>query len=99
VAKAARELWKDKSRGTVKSTGWSESDGLLMFHGKIHVPKDRDLRRRIVKQHHDTCIARHAGCFKILELIACNYWWPQMSCYISIYVKHCDLCNRTKVQR
>jgi hypothetical protein len=21
-----------------------------------------------------------------------------MSCYISIYVKHCDLCNRTKVQ-
>jgi hypothetical protein len=22
-----------------------------------------------------------------------------MSCYISIYVKHCDLCNRTKVQR
>jgi hypothetical protein len=43
VAKAARELWKDKSRGTVKSAEWSESDGLLMFHGKIYVPKDKDL--------------------------------------------------------
>jgi hypothetical protein len=29
VAKAARELRKDKVRGTIKSTEWSESDGLL----------------------------------------------------------------------
>jgi hypothetical protein len=99
VAKAARELWKDKSRGTVKSTEWSESDGLLMFRGKIYVPNDRDLRCRIIEQHHDTCITGHAGCFKTLKLVSRNYWWPQMSRYIGIYVKHCDLCNRTKVQR
>jgi hypothetical protein len=98
VAKAARELWKDKGRGTIKSAEWSKSDGLLMFHGKIYVPNDRDLRRRIVEQHHDTCIAGHAGRFKTLELICRNYWWPQMSHYIGIHVKHCDLCNRTKVQ-
>jgi hypothetical protein len=98
VAKAARELQKDKGRGTIKSTKWSESDGLLMFHGKIYVPNDRDLRHRIVKQHHNMCIARHAGCFKTLELVARNYWWPQMSRYISIYVKICDLCNWKKVR-
>jgi hypothetical protein len=98
IAKAARELWKDKSRGMVKSTEWLESEGLLMFRSKIYVPNDRDLQRRIIEQHHDTRIARHAGCFKTLELVSCNYWWPQMSCYIGIYIKHCDLCNRTKVQ-
>jgi hypothetical protein len=98
VAKAARELQKDKSRGTVKSAEWSESDGLLMFRSKIYVPNDRDLRRHIVKQHHDMCITGHAGHFKTLELVSCNYWWLQMSHYIGIYVKHCDLCNRTKVQ-
>jgi hypothetical protein len=95
VAKAARELQKDKGRGTIKSTEWSESDGLLMFCGKIYVPNDRDLRRRIVEQHHNM---RIAGRFKTLELISRNYWWPQMSRYIGIYVKHCNLCNRTKVQ-
>jgi hypothetical protein len=73
VAKAARELWKDKGRDTVKSAEWSESDGLLMFHGKIYVPNDRDLRCHIIEQHHDTRIARHAGCFKTLELVARNY--------------------------
>jgi hypothetical protein len=99
VAKAARELRKDKGRGTIKSTEWSKSDGLLMFRSKIYVPKDRDLRCRIVEQHDHTHITGHAGHFKTLELIACNYWWPQMSRYIGIYVKHCDLCNRTKVQR
>jgi hypothetical protein len=99
VAKAARQLRKDKSRGTIKSAEWSESDGLLMFCGKIYVPNDRDLRRRIVEQHHDTCIAGHAGHVKTLELVARNYWWPQMSCYIGIYVKTCDLCNWMKVQR
>jgi hypothetical protein len=74
VAKAARELRKDKGRGTVKSAEWSESDGLLMFRGKIYVPNDRDLQRRIIEKHHDMCIAGHAGRFKTLELVACNYW-------------------------
>jgi hypothetical protein len=51
VAIAAHELCKDKGRHTVKSAEWSESDGLLMFRGKIYVPKDRDLRY----MHHWTC--------------------------------------------
>jgi hypothetical protein len=70
VAKAAMELWKDKGRGMVKSAELSESDGLLMFRGKIYVPKDRELRHRIIKQHHNMHITGHAGCFKTLELVS-----------------------------
>jgi transposase InsO family protein len=34
----------------------------------------------------------------VFRLSARNYWWPQISRYISIYVRTCDLCNRTKLQ-
>jgi transposase InsO family protein len=73
-------------------------DGLLMFQGKIYVPRDRDLRRRIVAQHHDTRVAGHAGRWKTLELVSRNYWWPQMSRFIGLYVRTCDRCNRTKLK-
>jgi hypothetical protein len=43
-------------------------------------------------------ITIHAGCFKTLEIVSQNYQWPQMSWYIGLYVKMCDLCNRTKLQ-
>jgi hypothetical protein len=66
VVKAARKLQKDKGRGMVKSAKWSESDRLLMFYGKIYVPKDRELRHRIIEQHHYTHITRHTGHFKTL---------------------------------
>jgi hypothetical protein len=86
VAKAAREVQKDKGRGMVKSAEWSESEGLLMFRGKIYVPKYRYLRRRIVEQHHDMHITRHAGRFKTLKMVSQNYWWPQISWYIGLYI-------------
>ena len=42
VAKAARELWQASSK-IVRSTEWSEEDGILRFRGKIYVPRNSDL--------------------------------------------------------
>src|ERR1700726_963357 len=61
VAKAARELHKDRGRTLVSSAEWTETDGLLAFRGKIYVPNDHNLRRRIVAQHHDSLVAGHPG--------------------------------------
>jgi len=75
VAKAVREL-RQASGKTVCSTEWSEDNRVLQFRGKIYVPQNADLRRRVVSLCHDTKVAGHPGCWKTLELVSKNYWWP-----------------------
>jgi hypothetical protein len=44
IAKAVRKLRKDRVRGMVRSAEWSESEGLMLFQGKVYVPEDHKLR-------------------------------------------------------
>jgi len=72
VAKAARELWQASGK-TVRSTEWSEDDGVLQFRGKIYVPRNVDLRRRVVSLCHDMKVAGHPRRWKTLELVSRDY--------------------------
>jgi len=98
IAKAAQEL-RSSANETVHSLKWSNIDGLLQFQGKIYIPWSLDLRKQIVALCHDTQIAGYPGHWKTLELVSQNYWWPQMSRYISQYVSTCNLCLQTKPWR
>jgi hypothetical protein len=97
VARAVQELQKNHGPTSVHSVEWSVSEGLIHFCRKIYVLKDHDLHCHIILQHHDSFIAGHPGRWKTLELIARNYWWPQMSQVIGLYCHTCDPCNCTKL--
>jgi len=41
-------------------------------------------------------VAGHRGKWKITELVIKNYWWPEVTKDVGIYVKGCDMCQRIK---
>jgi len=73
MAKAVREL-RQASGKMVHSAEWSEDRGLLWFRGKIYVPQNAHLRKRVVSLCYDMKVAGHPGCWKTLELVSRNYW-------------------------
>ena len=76
VTKNYRELLKSGPREFTKSLeDWNYENGLLLYRGKIYIPKnpDEDLRRQIVQLHHDLPSAGHPGRWKTYELVSRNY--------------------------
>jgi len=60
VVKAVEELKKSSTR-QLQSEEWSEEQGLMLFRGKVYVLKNIKLRLEIIKLHHNTPVAGHAG--------------------------------------
>jgi hypothetical protein len=78
-----------KAMDTIKGNGpqsmtkglqeWNMEDGLILFRGKVYVPKDNNLRREVVRSYHDPPAMGHPGRYQMLELVTQNYWWPGIS--------------------
>jgi dUTPase len=51
-------------RGQMTKRGdewWKDEEGVLFFNEKMLVPHIKDLRERVISQHHDTPITSHTG--------------------------------------
>ena len=82
VVKALREL---DSKG-IHADEWEWSEGMVLHHGWVYVPRDQCLHADILRLHHDAPMAGHPGRWKTLELITRNYWWPGLPSYVARYV-------------
>ncbi len=60
------------------------------------VISDPDKQLEVVKQRHDSPVARHFGQAKTYDLVTRDFWWPGIRAYIKDYVKTCTTCQRNK---
>ena len=80
-----------------KPEDWKEEEGFLCFKDRIYVPPDENLRREVVKLHHDPPVMGHPGIQKTMELVQRTYIWDGMRKFIAQYVKGCAACQTFKV--
>jgi len=55
-----------------------------------------ELRGEIIRLHHNTPVGGHRGRWKTAELVARNYWWPEVTKEVERYMDGCDMYQRYK---
>jgi len=88
IVKAVEEL-KRAGMKALKNEKWEVEDGIVLKEGRIYIPEG-DLRKKIIQLHHDTPIEGHGGRWKMVELVARNYWWPGVMKEVERYIDGCD---------
>ena len=68
--------------------------GYWTYQGRIVVPEL--MRNEIIELHHDSIVSGHFGWSRTLDLVARQFWWPQMRENIQDYVHSCGSCQRNK---
>jgi hypothetical protein len=60
------------------------------------IPKDFELRRKIMDEVHYSWYSIHPGINKMYQDLKKNFWWTRMKQEIAKYVSECDTCRRIK---
>ena len=63
---------------------------------RIFVPDHAELRRKLCQAAHDGPSFGHPGSAKTHELLAREYWWPNMLLTVKQLCRNCHVCRRTK---
>ena len=64
----------------------------MLKEGKVYMPKDKELRVKIVWLHHNVLVVEYRERWKTIELVTRNYWWLGVTRDIGKYIDGCNLC-------
>ena len=74
-----------------------EEDEVVYMEGRIYIPNNKDIKKKILKEHHDPADIGHPGQHRMQELIKRTYWWPGLKEDVKKYVQGCVKCQQNKV--
>jgi hypothetical protein len=73
-----------------------DSKGILWFGDRLVVPKNPELRKKILDEAHLSKFSMHPGSNKMYHDLTSLYWWTRMKREIAKYIVKCDTCQRVK---
>ncbi|WVZ70448.1 hypothetical protein U9M48_019118 [Paspalum notatum var. saurae] len=73
-----------------------DDQGVLWFKNRLVVPKDMELRKKILDEAHTSMFTMHPDSNKRYQDLKHKFWWTRMKREIARYVSECDVCQRVK---
>ena len=62
------------------------------------MPNDRELKRKLMYESHNTVFTMHPGGNKMYRDLKLYYWWRGMKKDVTEYVSKCLTCQQVKVE-
>ncbi|WVZ51807.1 hypothetical protein U9M48_002917 [Paspalum notatum var. saurae] len=69
-----------------------DDQGVLWFKGRLVVPKDMELKKKILDKAHTSMFTMHPSSNKMYQDLKQKFWWTRMKREIAKYVSECDIC-------
>ncbi|WVZ70589.1 hypothetical protein U9M48_019244 [Paspalum notatum var. saurae] len=73
-----------------------DEEGVLWFKNRLVVPKDMELKKKILDEAHTSMFTMHPGSNKMYQDLKQKFWWTRMKQEIAKYMSKCDVCQRVK---
>ena len=75
------------------SPGYTISEGLLLFKGKLCVERNTELCTKLIREVHDQVSTAHPSPRKTYQMISQKYHWIGMGSDCKTYVANCRACR------
>jgi hypothetical protein len=75
-----------------------DDDGTIWFGKCLVVPKNFELRQKILAEAHESQFSIHPGSNKMYQDVRKKFWWPHMKREAAQYVAEFDTCQRVKAE-
>ncbi|XP_028084416.1 uncharacterized protein LOC114285289 [Camellia sinensis] len=73
-------------------------DSVLKYQGKLCVPNDAALKRKILEEAHKSMLTMHPGNTKMYQDLKSVYWWSNMKREITDFNSKCLQCQQVKAE-
>lgn len=76
-----------------------DDDKVIRLKGRLCVPNEADIKRRILEEAHCTPYSIHPGQDKMYKDLKKHFWWTGMKKEVVDFVTHCLTCQKVKGER
>jgi hypothetical protein len=87
---------KEKIKGEPSKHFRVDEQDVLWFDDRLVVPKDQELKNKLMDEAHISKLSIHPGSSKMYQELRPHYWWIKIKKENAAYVARRDTCCRVK---